>query len=298
LKRQLSLLVSVIITALLVACGGGGAPTTLTITTTTTTPTAIAFIHTATVENTSYSSQSTLIDHAELNNNPNALLLVTQNWNPGGVGDVYNDNSIGVWYTGTKWAISNQSLISMPVDAAFNVRIITELADASLQTSTVENTSYSSQSTVIDHAELNNNPNALLLVTQNWNPGNVGFVYNDNPIGVWYTGTKWAIFNQGFTAMPVGAAFNWQIKPASANDFVHEATNTNILSNWTIITDPALDGNPNATFQVTQNWNPDGVGSVYNDNPIGVWYTGTKWAIFNQGLTAMPVGAKFNISID
>ncbi|MCA1740779.1 MAG: hypothetical protein LC740_18750, partial [Actinobacteria bacterium] len=58
---------------------------------------------------------------------------------------------------------------------------------------------------------LNGNPNAVLYVTQNWNPGGrEGGTYNDHPVGVWYDTNreKWAIFNQDRAAIPEGAAFN------------------------------------------------------------------------------------------
>lgn len=65
--------------------------------------------------------------------------------------------------------------------------------------------------TQIDHPLTNGDPDAILIVTQNWNPeGVVAGTYNDHPIGVWYdsSDSKWEIFNQDFAAMPAGAAFN------------------------------------------------------------------------------------------
>ena len=59
------------------------------------------------------------------------------------------------------------------------------------------------------------------------------------------------------------------------------------------------NGNPNAIVVVTPNWNPGGVcPCVYNNHPIGVWYTGSQWAIFNQDIAAMPVNASFNVYVD
>ncbi len=63
-------------------------------------------------------------------------------------------------------------------------------------------------STDIDHPLTNDDPDAILIITQNWNPGGVGGMYNAHPIGVWYDGSHWEIFNQDFAAMPEGAAFN------------------------------------------------------------------------------------------
>ena len=83
------------------------------------------FVHTATAAN--ITSNWTNIDHPLTNDNPNAIVLVTQNWNPGGVGDTYNNQPIGVWYNSIhgKWAIFNQdNTSSMPVGADFNVIVI------------------------------------------------------------------------------------------------------------------------------------------------------------------------------
>jgi len=38
-------------------------------------------------------------------------------------------------------------------------------------------------------------------------------------------------------------------------------------------------------------------GGTYNNHPIGVYYNGAKWTIFNQDLGAMPVNAAFNVLI-
>ena len=54
--------------------------------------------------------------------------------------------------------------------------------------------------TMIDNALTNDNPNAIVVVTPNYNPGGVGGTYDNHPIGVWYDGSKWAIFNQDITA--------------------------------------------------------------------------------------------------
>jgi hypothetical protein len=97
----------------------------------------------------------------------------------------------------------------MPEDAAFNVLIATTDADALIHTATGANTA--GNYTLIDHALTNETRNAIVLVTQNWNPGGVDGIYNDNPIGVWYASgaQKWSIFNQDRLAdMPHGADFN------------------------------------------------------------------------------------------
>lgn len=86
-------------------------------------PAGSAFVHRATPENVSYNS--TYIDDPRTNDRPDAVLSVTQNWNPGGSGGTYNDHPVGVWYDdgAKKWAIFNQDRAAMPVEAAFNVTV-------------------------------------------------------------------------------------------------------------------------------------------------------------------------------
>jgi hypothetical protein len=83
------------------------------------------FIHHTTSEN--ISRNSTYLDGPPTEGNPNdVVLVVTQNWNPGGSDGKYNNHPIGVWYDRdrSKWAIFNQDRAAMPVGAAFNVAVL------------------------------------------------------------------------------------------------------------------------------------------------------------------------------
>ena len=53
------------------------------------------FIHTAHIANTS--GHITTLDHPLLNDNPRALVQVTQNWNPNDSTGVYNNAHLGVY---------------------------------------------------------------------------------------------------------------------------------------------------------------------------------------------------------
>lgn len=57
-------------------------------------------------------------------NNPNMPLIVTQNYNPGGIGGTYNNHAVGLFYESGlgKWAVYNEDRNPMPVGAGFNVR--------------------------------------------------------------------------------------------------------------------------------------------------------------------------------
>lgn len=151
--------------------------------------------------------------------------------------------------------------------------------------------------TTIDHPLTNGNPNALLLVTPNWNPGGLGGTYNNHPIGVWYTGSQWAIFNQDRASVPPGAAFNVLVLSAGPGVFVHKATAGNSTGDYTIMDNALANGNPNAIVFFTPNWNPGGTGSTYNNRATGAWYDGSRWAIFNQDFAPVPANAAFNVYV-
>jgi hypothetical protein len=263
----------------------------------------VQFVHVVTVDNiTGGLNQATFIDHPLTNDNPDAMIFVTPNWNPGGAGSgTYNNHNIGVAYRGNKWIIYNQDSALMPVGAAFNVMIPAPDTNVFIHTATV----VSANQTFINNPLTNSNPDAIFFVTPNWNPGGVGGTDANFPIGVYYSepASKWAIINQnGFSSsMPLNAAFNVFVPPAGAGVFVHTATAGNTTGNYTIIDNAFTNNHPDAIVFVTPNWNPGGpCGCVYANFPIGVFYANSvaKWAIFSQeDPGAMPDGAAFNVYI-
>lgn len=93
-------------------------------------PGGSVFVHRATPENVS--ANSSYIDDPSTNGKPDAVLTVTQNWNPGGDGGTYNAHPIGVWYDASaeEWAIANEDRAAMPEGAAFNVVVSRDPAEA------------------------------------------------------------------------------------------------------------------------------------------------------------------------
>ncbi len=93
-------------------------------------PSGGAFVHRATPENVS--ANSTYIDDPRANGRPDAIISVTQNWNPGGDGGTYNAHPVGVWYDAGagKWAIANEDRAAMPEGAAFNVVVSRDPTEA------------------------------------------------------------------------------------------------------------------------------------------------------------------------
>jgi hypothetical protein len=162
-------------------------------------------------------------------------------------------------------------------------------------------------STYINNSATNGKPHALLFVTAAYLASGGG-VYDNSPIGVWYTssdGGEWAIFNENRAAMAPGMLFNVLIVPApSATAFVFTSSPSNILGSTAFINSAKTNGKKTIKLQVTQLWDPGGVGGVYNDNNIGVYYdpvSGSaftnKWGVFNQPDAGIASGVSFNVLV-
>ena len=166
---------------------------------------ASAFVHRATPGNSQ--GDYTYLDDPSANGDPDAVLLVTAALDQ--EDNVYNDRNIGVWYEPNRqrWAIFNQDLAPIPPGAAFNV-IVLRTPEEAVYRATPDNTV--ANSTYIDHPRANGNPGAVLQITQNWNPGGGGGVYNDHPVGVNYDPDvrRWVVYNKDLATIPRGAVFN------------------------------------------------------------------------------------------
>ncbi len=243
----------------------------------------------------------THIDSPLLNNNPNAIAFATANWNPGGINGTYNNYPIGLEYDQSynQWTIRNlDTLVSDAPTGTFNIYVPPPSLRTFVHTATAS--TLASNWTILDHPMLNNNPNAIFIVTPNGNPGGQQSTFNVHPIGVWYNDfigvNKWTIFNQdGSTPIPENAAFNVYVTTGLSNSFIYTSTAANIAGNSMTIDHPLLNGNPTAVVLVTPNWN----GKTYNDHPVGVWYNPVteKWAVFNEDLASMPENVGFNILV-
>jgi len=68
---------------------------------------------------------NTIINNPLCNNDPNAILIITHNYNPGGapVNTLYT-KPVGVFYSNGKWRIYNEDLSNMSTNVAFNVLVI------------------------------------------------------------------------------------------------------------------------------------------------------------------------------
>jgi hypothetical protein len=80
--------------------------------------------------------------------------------------------------------------------------------------------------------------------------------------------------------------------------FTQLAVGTNTTGNGTVIHNPLTDGDPNAILIITHNWTADtNSTSKYNIKPVGVYYSGPNWIIFNEDTSTMALGRAFNVMV-
>jgi hypothetical protein len=168
-----------------------------------------SFTHRATDENSR--GDYTYISDPIMNGDPDAVVLVSN------VGSTTYDHNIGVWYEAgaRKWAIFNQDRAAVPEGATFRVEV-RQPSETFVHRADLLNTV--GNYTYLDNRLTNGEPEAVLSVTQNWNPGGGRGVYNDHPVGTVYDAdvNRWAVYNRDGASMPKGAAFNIAVS-ADAN---------------------------------------------------------------------------------
>ena len=240
----------------------------------------------------SIASNYTRLDHPQLNGNPDASLLVTQRWR-----GVSNPNPIGVFYDSisARWAVFNQNLAPMPLNAVFNVLVGESGPRQAGFVHEVTASNVFGRLSRLSHARLDGNPDALVFCTQNWNPGGGAGVYNDHPVAVVYgLSGGWAISNEDIVSVPLGASFNVLVPNTGATQFVAAVTSANRIIHRMSIDHPSLNGNPDATIFVMPRTT-----SVTHRYPVGTWYNAdtSRWEVFNQGRDTMRIGVFFNILV-
>lgn len=263
------------------------------------------FIHKATPANISCGSDHcTIINHPLTNNNPRAILFVTQTWKETD-GYLPNPTEVGVFYKNGKWGIVNEDQSAMPEDRAFNVQVMSEGPRVFKHETSLANLYPGFEHiTAINHPSVNEAASRFLLVTRNH-----GTTLNKlfpHEVGVWYDDNAewWTIFSEDEIDMPVGLVYNVQSVSAPASvAFTWVTSEDNVSEDTpyrTMIESPILNNRPNAIIQVAQSYTVAGVDTnEYNPHEIGLYYViaDGRWVILNQDGADMPLGAAFNIYV-
>jgi len=162
----------------------------------------------------------TELNHPLINGDSSAIIFISDVWNYNNKPGVYNTNTMGVFYSKSakKWHIFNEDKSKKMVrNSAYSVVIPEKFSKIPRFVHRSKADNIVSNTTLIDHTSTNNNPNAKIFVTHNWNPDAVGGKYHNHNIGVFYNGSKWVIFNEDLSAMDIGVSFNVMIYPDKIN---------------------------------------------------------------------------------
>lgn len=239
------------------------------------------------VTNTNYIS---IIDHPLLNGNENATIFVTHNFESSGI--IY-DHPVGTWYDGANWTLFSEDIVDLVPGDVFNIYIAEDGLTISLESDGSDYT------LPINNTAINNDPDANLLMAKHWNPNGV---YNLQNYGFWYddTDSRWNLYAEDINNQPTGAAYKLLIQESGdqITAIRHQATAANISLNWSTIDHPDLNGNPDAIVMAQHNWGTSGdTSNIIIDKTIGVWYTGSQWAVYIEDQTNMPEDTMFNVFI-
>jgi hypothetical protein len=233
-----------------------------------------------------------IIDHQMLNDFPQALPQQTANWNPDGVGGIYNIHPVSLFYSAARWRLREEDLLPFSASAAFNILAPGAGTGRHEHLNTAGNTN--ADLTTLNHPDLNGHADYIVLATRNPGTGTVSDV--DSPLGVNFAGGAWRVERLDGLPMPANGGFNIYFQEPSSNAFRHRASAGNIFGNTTDIDHPLLNGNRCARFHVTMN-----NAGPPNLHHIGVFYVGApynRWSIFNQDGVTMTVSADFHVVVD
>ena len=146
------------------------------------------------------------LDHPELNGDPGKNVVITNYWNPNGVA---NQKKYGTFYDEIelKWVLYTENFTNPLNGVAFFVGVEGTNVDAIRHEATPG--SIVGNLSIIDHPLLNNNPEAVVVLTHNWGiAGDSSNVVIDKNLGVTYSGSNWAVHLEDQSAFPEDAKFD------------------------------------------------------------------------------------------
>ena len=169
----------------------------------------VSFVQISTSQN--IEGAATFIDNLALNGKPTANVFVTHVWNPDTAKsyEIEDTEALGAYYdsSAAQWTVFNETDDAFAINLAFNIFVPDSTANVFQQVADVNN--ISNNVTFIDNPATNNNPNAVLIVTQLWSKNGVqAGLFNPHFLGVYYYNSKWAIFNEDGDNMPEGATYD------------------------------------------------------------------------------------------
>jgi hypothetical protein len=153
-----------------------------------------------------------------------------------------------------------------------------------------------SDATYISSPVTNPKPKVILQVT----PRYAG-AYENHPVGVWYSGTLWAVINEDQANMDTSgnATFNVLVGASSTGGGktgVQKTTAANQAGDTTVVNNATTNGDQDAFVIETPDYNPSDKGGTYDSSPTGeYYYNGSNAAIFNELGATMALKSNFDL---
>jgi hypothetical protein len=254
-------------------------------------PPAFHFVWTAGTSNTAF--DFTIMNYPGLNNDPEAVVFVTPNFDPDGscTNSCQNVTSpVTVQYSDGSWAIINEDTsVAMPVGASFNVLVFPRPTKNAF--TVVANNVNAASMTVAT-------TNKPVLVTQTLVPNDV---YNDSLVGVIEGADDTAsVSNINGSDIPNGAAFNILIGTTNSGGGTDQVVHTkNNIDFGTGVPEAGVAyQDPNAFIVETPLLPARSFLDSFDPNPTGVLWTTEDttqyWFIFNENESYMTSDMAFN----
>lgn len=236
-------------------------------------------------------------------------VIATPNYTAGS--HVYDASSVGVFYDTAhgQWAIFNEDHSAMQPGMAFNVVGAYTAQGVCFQ---AEPFTAANANTNADYMTLGGQPlgriqSEQVFATQDWGY-NGNTTYINSPLGVFWTGSQWAVFRQDRQALPVGVTFNVFFFPATSGyTYNHQADDAASNPDFTLLFNNSdnyllrnLAADPSKIVLETPNWSYNSL-ELYSTIPTGVFYyncgcgKAAAWAIFNENRSQMSTTAGFNV---
>jgi len=197
----------------------------------------------------SFGADTSVIDDSNLNGqNPGPKAIINRYWDPNAVNNLHNygfyyDNGFG------RRGIYTLDGADIPDGAGFRVMVANN-GTASYSHISIPGNS-NENFTVLDHPDLNGNPNASFVFTHYWGVNGVQSEVTQNSVfAAKYTGSFWAIaIEDGFTGIFDGLAFDIVIAPQEILGINDNELNTSL----TLAPNPSTDYiTINTTLNITK----------------------------------------------
>lgn len=271
------------------------------------------FVHYATSAN--ISGEITEIDNAQINNDPNAIIVVEKvRYDDGGT-IVNNPHFVGLGYNSIngKWYIHNENPSdAMIVNSCYLIytppvtlgQAFQHIADAASILFGYQNTSQILNVLINDNSLARCKINRAYDNIQVQNNNATEMYYNWMNPGVWYVTTPPG------TTIPINSGYNCMCDPSGFTNYEHTTTFDNIgsevnsvtdYSYWTILDHVLLNNNPNAWFFVNHRREPS-TGTIYRsfstfyNSIIGKWQLHIELENYISGFS-FPIGYFFDLFI-